>query len=746
MWIKNITDFADRNPCHPREVSSASSVFGFLALKLAEVTMKECKHLRPIFCPKSVAIIGASRRPESVGQAIFRNILLNNYRGILYPVNPKAEGILGVKCYPSVLDIPDKIDLAVIIIPREVVPKVLEECGEKGVKGAVIISAGFKEVGGRGVKLEEKVKRIVKKHHISLVGPNCLGVINTDPEVSLNASFARSIPKKGNIAFLSQSGALCTAVLDYAQGKGFGFSKFISMGNKADVNEIDILHSFAEDPKTDVVLMYLEELEDGKAFIQLARDITGEIAKSKPILAVKSGRTPPGAKAASSHTGSLSGSDEVYDAIFVQAGVLRLDSVEELFDCAVAFANQPLPRGRRTAIVTNAGGPGIMATDACIRYGLEMASFSPRTKGKLKDSLPVEASVENPVDIVGDAQHDRYKIALRAALADRGVDGVIVILTPQTMTDIEEIARVICRISTRRTKPVLGCFMGVVDVSKGVSILEEGGVPHYTFPESAVRALSNMCQYADWVTRPRTAFKTFKVKKRQVSAIFEKARREGRIHIPEAEALGVFEAYGFPVVNSILATSVEECLEAAEKLGYPVVMKIASPDVVHKFDVGGVRVGLDDESSIRRAYREMMRSVKRKMLKASIWGVTVAEMVEGARETIIGMKRDPHFGPILMFGLGGIYVEALRDVTFRLAPIRELSAIKMVESIRAYKMLAGLRGQAPSDLEAIAECLLRLSQLVTDFEEIEELDINPLMVLEKGKGAKAADARILLRP
>lgn len=708
--------------------------------------MKECEHLRPIFCPESIAVIGASRRPESVGQAVFRNILLNNYQGIIYPVNPKARGILGVKCYASVLDIPDELDLAVIIVPREAVPKVLEECGEKGVKGAVIISAGFKEVGGRGVELEEEVKRIVRKHHISLVGPNCLGVINTDPEVSLNASFARSIPKKGNIAFLSQSGALCTAVLDYAQGTGFGFSKFISMGNKADVNEIDILNAFAEDPKTDVVLMYLEELEDGKAFIKLARDITGEIAKRKPILAVKSGRTPPGAKAASSHTGSLSGSDEVYDAIFAQSGVLRVDSVGELFECARAFANQPLPRGHRTAIVTNAGGPGIMATDACIRYGLELASLSPRTKEKLRDSLPSEASVENPIDIIGDAQHDRYKIALRAALADRGVDGVIVILTPLAMTDIEEIARVICGLSAKSTKAVLACFMGVVDISKGVKALEQGGVPHYVFPESAVRALSNMCQYADWVTRPRTAFKTFKVKKRKVGAIFKKARGEKRTHIPEAEALGVFEAYGFPVVDSILATSVEECLEAAEKLGYPVVMKIASPDVIHKFDVGGVSVDLDDESSIKRVYGEMMRTVKRKMPKASIWGVTVAEMVKGARETIIGMKRDPHFGPILMFGLGGIYVEALRDVTFRLAPIRELSAIRMVESIRAYGMLAGVRGQPPSDLKAIAECLLRLSQLVTDFDEIEELDINPLMVLEKGKGAKVADARILLRP
>ncbi|KPJ63346.1 MAG: acyl-CoA synthetase [Planctomycetes bacterium DG_23] len=708
--------------------------------------MKECEDLRPIFCPKSIAVIGASRRPESVGQAIFRNILLNNYRGILYPVNPKAKGILGVKCYPSVKDIPEEIDLAVIIVPREVVPKVLEECGEKGVKGAVIISAGFKEVGGRGVQLEEQVKRIVRRHDISLVGPNCLGVINTDPEVSLNASFARSIPKRGNIAFLSQSGALCTAVLDYAQGTGFGFSKFISMGNKADVNEIDILHAFAEDPKTDVVLMYLEEVEDGKAFIKLAWDITGEIARRKPILAVKSGRTPPGAKAASSHTGSLSGSDEVYDAIFAQSGVLRVDSVEELFDCAVAFANQPLPQGRRAAIVTNAGGPGIMATDACIRYGLEMAALSPKTKAKMKKRLPAEAIVENPIDLIGDAQNDRYKIALRAVLADRKVDGVIVILTPQTMTDIEEIARVICQISTRATKPILACFMGVVDISKGVKILEEGAVPHYTFPESAARALGNMSQYADWTTRPRTAFKTFKVKKRKVRAIFKKAREEKRTHIPEAEAVEVLEAYGFPVVDYILATSVEECLKAAQKFGYPVVMKIASPDVIHKFDVGGVSVGLDDESSIRRAYREMMRSVKRKMPKASIWGVTIAEMVKGARETIIGMKRDPHFGPILMFGLGGIYVEALRDVTFRLAPIRELSAIRMIESIRAYRMLAGLRGQAPSDLDAIAECLLRLSQLVTDFGEIEELDVNPLMVLEEGKGAKVADARILLRP
>ncbi|MFQ5963704.1 MAG: acetate--CoA ligase alpha subunit [Candidatus Scalinduaceae bacterium] len=703
--------------------------------------MDKMKQLEYAFSPKSIAVIGASTRDGTVGRSIFSNILLNKYNGIMYPVNPKSKGIIGVKCYSSIMEIPDSVDMAIIIVPRDFVPGVIKECGLKGVKVIVIISAGFKEIGGEGIILERKVKEIANRYSMSLIGPNCFGIINTSSDISLNATFSRTIPKKGNIAFISQSGALCAAILDYAKSEYIGFSKFVSMGNKADIMENDLLSMLEKDPNTDVILMYIEDLVNGREFINIARKITSR----KPILAIKSGRTPQGARAASSHTGSLSGSDDVYNAIFAQCGVLRVETMEELFSYGKAFAKQPLPKGRRMAIITNAGGPGIITTDACVKYNLELPAFQKNTTKKLKAKLPPAANTNNPVDVLGDATSDRYGIALDSILKDSNIDGVIVILTPAAVTDIKEIAKVIATTSAKYDKPVLCCFMGLFDVSEGIMILEENNIPHYSFPEVTARALSNMYEYSWWTERPRTRVRKFKVNKKAVSRIINKVKNEKRSFLFEQEALSVFKAYGLPVVDSILATNEDDAAIAAERFGYPVVAKVASPDILHKFDVGGVRLDLKNKNELISSYRKIVANVKSHKPDAKIKGMTVQKMIEGGKEAIIGMNRDVQFGPLLMFGLGGIYVEAIRDVTFRLAPIRSLSAIRMIKSIRAYKILEGVRGEKPSDIDAIAKCLERISQLVIDFESILELDINPLRVFNKGKGCKVVDARIIIK-
>ncbi|UCG51760.1 MAG: acetate--CoA ligase family protein [Candidatus Latescibacterota bacterium] len=702
-------------------------------------------NLDSIFSSHSIAVVGASSKPNTVGQSIFSNLLFSGYCGVLYPVNPKAKSISGVRCYANVKEIPGELDLGIFIVPSVVTAQALLEAADKGIKAAIVISAGFKEIGGEGVKREEELKRIVKEHGIKLVGPNCLGVINTDPDVMMNASFAKTMPKEGNISFVSQSGALCTAVLDYAKGNNFGFAKFISIGNKADVNEIDLLKYLHKDPKTDVILMYVEDLMNGYEFIQVARDITGNDENPKPILAIKSGRTDQGAKAASSHTGSLAGSDEVYEAIFNQAGIIRAERVEELFDLAIAFAQQPLPRGKRVAIVTNAGGPGILATDSCIRSGLELASFEETTVEELKKHLPPTANFSNPIDVIGDARHDRYHAALSAVCNDPNVDSVITILTPQDMTDIEDIAWEIVNTSKSCNKPLLANFMGIIDVSKGVQILEENEVPTYIFPESAAKALASMYDYTQWCSRPRTEVRKYDdVDGETVRKIFEKVRQEKRVHLPEIEALEVLKAYGFPTLPSELATSADDALKAAKKMGYPVVLKIVSPDIIHKVDVGGVVVGIDSHNELLDAYLEMTNSVAQKAPKAKLWGVNVQKMASSGTEVIVGMNRDQKFGPLIMFGLGGTFVEALRDVTFRFVPILELGAYRMIQSIRSYKMLEAFRGKKAKDIHAIADIIMRLSQLIMDFPEIQEFDMNPIMVYEEGEGCKVADVRIIL--
>ncbi len=706
--------------------------------------------LKALLEPRSVAVIGASTRPHAVGRAVFANILLGEFQGVVYPVNPKAHSIMGVRAYPSVLDIPDPIDLAVVVVPAPVVPQVLEECGQKGIRAAVVISAGFKEVGPQGAALEEQVKAVARKYDMALMGPNCLGLINTDPKVRLNATFARSMPPAGNIAFISQSGAVGVAALEYVVGEHIGLSKFLSIGNKAVLHENHLLQALAEDPQTDVILLYLEDLEDPKGFIELARTITGELAHKKPILAIKSGRTREGARAAASHTGALAGSDEVYESLFRQSGVLRVDTLEELFDYARALAMQPPPRGKRVAIVTNAGGPGIMATDASVRHGLQMASFTPATREALRKGLPPAAAINNPVDLVGDAQADRYAYALDLVLKDENVDAVLVICTPQIMIDLPEVARTVARIAQEHParKPILASFMALEDIGPVARILEEAGVPNYRFPEAAARALAEMVRYVEWVHRTRTPIRVFEdVDREAARAIVQRALQEGRTFLPEPEAHALLRAYGFPTVPGRLARTEEDAVAAAAEIGYPVVLKIVSPHIIHKFDVGGVELNLQDEDAVRRAYRCIMARVQAAMPEAEIWGVYVQQYVQArdAVETILGMNRDPHFGPLLMFGLGGVYVEVLKDVTFRIAPIRELSAYRMLQEIRGHALLTGFRGQPPRDIKALAQCIMRLSQLAVEIEEIEELDINPLLALEKGQGARVLDARVLLR-
>ncbi len=705
---------------------------------------KSVSKLSSIFYPKSIAIIGASRQQGSVGQALLANIIDSRFQGIVYPVNPRAKGILGIKCYPRVMDIPDEVDLAIVIVPARFVPGVLEECGKKKIKGAIVISAGFKEIGGEGIELEKKVQKIIQKYDISLVGPNCLGVMNTDLELSMNATFGTPMSKEGNIAFISQSGALCVAVLDYAKESNIGFSKFISMGNKAGLTENELLLYLKNDPKTDVILMYLEDLVNGREFMKIARDITSSPTNPKPIIALKAGRTLLGAKAASSHTGSLAGSDRVYDAIFNQCGVLRGETLEELFDYVKAFSSQPLPQGENVAIITNSGGPGILATDSCIRHGLNIAPFSKNTINALKTILPPQASLNNPVDLIAEAQHELYEATLREILKDKNVHSSIIILTATSFTDVDKIADSIVRTAKKFKKPVLCSFLGVYDVSSGIEILEENGIPSYRFPESAARVLSEMTKFNWWLNRPKTEVKKFSVNKAKAKKIIDSVKKEGRLFLLEHESYEVLKAYHFPVVKSSLAKNKTEAAEAAQKIGFPVVLKIASPDILHKFDFGGVKLNLKNKNEVSQAYDAILKDVLAKKPKAKIRGVLVEEMASQGKEIILGMSRDPQFGPILMFGLGGIYVEALEDVTFRLAPIRELTADMMIKRTKTHKILEGFRGEPAYDTEAISECLKRLSQLVTDFEEIKELDINPLFVYEKGKGCAIVDARIIL--
>lgn len=709
-----------------------------------ELNELNIKDITSVLEPKSVAVIGASRKEGTVGYAILNN-LLGKFKGKVFPINPNADSILGVKSYPSIKDIEDYIDLAVIAIKAELIPDTLHQCGEKKIKSVVIISAGFKETGEKGLELERQVIKIAKQYNISMVGPNCLGVINTDPNVYLNAAFTKEMPATGSIAFVSQSGALCTGVLDYIKTQHIGLSKVVSLGNKADVNENDVLYYLWKDSQTKVILLYLEDLADGKKFLEISRKILSDEKNRKPILVLKSGRTPAGAKAVASHTGSLAGSDEVYNALFKQAGVLRVESIKELFDYAIGFVDQPLPKSNRTVIITNAGGPGIMATDACVNHGLNLVQIDTESRLKLQQKLPPHASLNNPIDVIGDAQHDRYEAALEGVLNDRNVDGVIVLLTPQSMTDVENIAEIIVKLSKNNNKPIITSFLGGPDVAKGKEILITNGIPCYTFPEESVSVLSIMNEYVKIINTPKPQVKTFNVNKNYVTELLNKVKTNKYGFIPDDAAFKVLEAYGLPTLSWGIAKTAKEAVEIANKIGYPVALKVVSPDVVHKTDAGGVRLNLKNDEEVKTSFESIFKSVKEHIPEAVIEAIMVEKMANKGREIILGIKRDKKLGPVIMFGLGGIYVEVLKDVSFRVAPVSEYDAISMIKEIKTYKLLEGVRGEKPYDIEAIIECIQRLSQLAIEQEKIEELDINPLIVCEKGKGAVVVDTRIAIK-
>ncbi len=704
------------------------------------------KHLDAVFSPASVAVVGATRTVGTVPHDIFQNILEAGYQGVVYPVSPRSPSISGVKAYKYVVDIPDPVDLAVIVFPSSVCHLAMEQCGQKGVKAAVVISAGFREVGGAGLEREAQLKEIAARHGISIVGPNCLGAINTDPTVRLNASFARKMPAQGSIAFLSQSGALCTAVLDYARGKHIGFSKFISFGNKADVSEVDLFYYLARDEATRVILVYLEEVRDGEALLRAARSVIRETGK--PILAIKSGRTSAGASAAASHTGSLAGSDEVCDAVFRQAGIVRCSTIEDMFNRAIALAYQPRPRTNRVAIVTNAGGPGVMAADACADQGLELAGFSEQTAELLKDKLPATANLKNPVDVIGDARSDRYRAALGACLADPAVAGAMVILTPQSMTDIDAIAAEVVRTAGAcPQKPVYASFMGEADVASGIDLLQRAHIPHYILPESMSVAFSTAYLFGESLKVGPAPVPRFEdVDRAVVEEALAKASAAGQLYLPEVEATRVLAAYGIPVLPARVAATAAEAAAAAAQVGFPVAMKVYSPDVVHKLDAGGVMLNVQDERAAAEAFDRIISAVREAAPGAQVKGVNVQRMAPAGREVILGVKRDPAFGPVAMFGLGGTFVEVFRDVAFRAVPLDVEDVQGMVREVRSYPILAGVRGGPAYDVAMIEQCIERLGQLALDFPQIAELDVNPVIVLEAGRGAVAADARIGLAP
>jgi acetyl coenzyme A synthetase (ADP forming)-like protein len=695
--------------------------------------------MEEFFRPRSVAVIGASRDEAKLGYKILDNILKSGYKGDVYPINPKADEILGKKCYPKVTDISDDVDLAVVVVPAEHVIPVVDDCGRKGVKGVVVISAGFKESGAEGVKRERDLVRVVKGYGMRLIGPNCLGIIDT--HCPLNASFAAAMPNKGWIAFISQSGALGTAILDWALAEGIGFSKFISIGNKADVGETELMEACAEDPNTKVIIIYSEGISDGRAFMEAALKVT----KKKPVIVVKAGITSSGSRAASSHTGSLAGSAMAYEAAFRQCGVLKASSIEEMFDISFLFASQPLIAGNRIAIVTNAGGPGVIAADAIENFGLRLATLSPGTISSLRSILPPAANIYNPVDVLGDALADRYGAALDAVLMDENVDGVLAILTPQVVTQIPETAKAVVEISRKFDKTVAACFMGEWKIRDGIRILLENGIPNYPFPEKAISSMKAMVEYRRWLEKPLPSPERFPVDEGKARSIIDSARSEGRITLGDVETREILRAYGIAVPRSKVASTADEAVAQAEEIGFPVAMKIVSPDILHKTDVGGVKLNLQSPADVRDAFDLMMYRATKYMPEARILGVQIQEMVRGRREAIIGMSSDPQFGPMIMFGLGGVYVEAMKDVSFRIAPVSREEAEEMVREIRSYPLLAGIRGEPPADIEAIVDAILRVSQLSLDFPDIVELDINPLLVGEKGKGAVAVDSRIVLR-
>lgn len=694
-----------------------------------------------LFNPKNVAVIGASASPEKIGYAIVDNMIKSGFKGKIFPINPKEKEILGLPCHPNIGKLEGQVDLAVISVPAKFCVQVARECGEAGVKGAIVITAGFKEIGGEGLKLERELQEVGKHYNMRLVGPNCVGLMDT--HAPLNASFATGFPDKGNISFISQSGAMVIAILDWSFQTGLGFSRFISLGNKSDLSEIDFIECCTADPNTKVILLYAEDVADGEKFVRVCT----EASKVKPIVILKSGTSTAGAQAASSHTGALAGSNRAYDTAFRQSGILRADNMSELFDLGHAFSTQPLPSGNRVAIITNSGGPAIIATDAIEKSGLKMARFDKATVDQLHENLPAESNIYNPIDVLGDARVDRFKFALKMVYEDENVDSVIVILSPTAVAEPEETARAVLEFKKKYPdKPLFAVYMGGKTLVQGKEILLKAEVPTFTFPESAVTALEGMVRYADFRRAKEAAplLPPPKVERNIVKATFYDVLKDRRVLLLAHESSQILDAYGIPVNRTYLTTSAAEACRISEKIGFPVVLKVSSPRIAHKTDVGGVEIGLHNRREVERAYKRIMERVTRYMPDAPIYGIEISKMVDDGIEVIIGMSRDIQFGPMIAFGLGGIYVNLLKDVSFRLASaLNNRQAIEeMIAETKAYTLLKGYRGQKSADMDALIDAIYRTARLVQDFEEITEMDINPLRVY--AKGASGLDVKITI--
>ena len=698
--------------------------------------------LGSLLAPRSVAVIGASRSRGHIGNQILANILEYHFTGTVYPVNPRARSICAVRSYATVNDLPETVDVAVVVVPKNAVLETAEECGSAGVRNLIVISAGFREVGAEGAERERRLLEICKYHRMRLVGPNCMGVINSSPDVSLNATFAPVMPPYGRAAFVSQSGALGLSILDHAREYGIGISQFVSVGNKADVSGNDLLAAWENDPTVGVILMYVESFGNPRRFLELASRIT----RQKPIIVVKSGRSRSGARAASSHTGALAASDVAVDALLAQAGVLRAGTVEELFEMAMAFDARTLPLSRRTAVLTNAGGPGILAADALEAKGLDLVELSTQTTAKLAPLFPAEASIRNPLDMIASATPNGYRMALEALLADPNVDAVVPIFVPPLGVRQEDVVTAI--VSASRAvpgKPLVGVLMGREGLPSGREQLQEAGIPAFVFPESAAQALSVLNRHREWTEQPQVATKPFAVSRETAASIIAAARREQRDRLSIVEALSLLVAYGIPVAPVRFAGDTAAAARAAREVGFPVAIKIASPDVVHKTDVSGVELDVRTEADLGDAYVRLVSHVLERAPAARLTGVIVQHMasIDGGREMIAGIARDPDFGPLIMIGLGGVYVEALRDVAFRIAPLDDVQAAAMLQELRGATALDALRGKPAVDRGAVVDVLARLSQLALDFPEIAELDINPLIA--HAAGVLAVDARVVLK-
>lgn len=688
-----------------------------------------------LFYPQSIAVIGASKTEGKVGHEVLNNLVKSGFEGSIIPVNQAGGELLGLKVYTEINDYPDSIDMAVLAVPAEQVPDSARSAVYKKVKSVVVVASGFQESGEKGKKLEDELVQICQRGKVRLLGPNCLGMINT--EINLNASFSKRIPKPGSMAIFSQSGALCTSMMDLAESRELGVSKSISIGNKADITEVEVLEALAGDEQTKVIVGYLEDISDGDGFVKAAE--AASMVKSVVIL--KSGTTVAGKHAAAIHTGVLSGEDTAYGAAFKRAGICRADTFEALFDYSIALAMQPLPEGNRVFVITNSGGSGTITADAIEKEGLEICEISDPLKKSLQHILPRAAKINNPLDLSAAAQPEDYAQLLQEIQKDEGVDAVIVILAPQYLDHPKDTARIIAD-TQDFTKPVLASFLGGNDAMPSRKEMAARHLPFYDTPERAIAALRSMYNYGEWKRRPARQVVRFPVNRRRVERIITRRQRTGRLRLGEVKAKDILKAYGFRTLEGRLTVSPEQAVELARFIGFPVAMKIVSPNIVHKSDMGGVKLNIGSSQAVADAFELMMLRIRKHAPEAHIDGVYVEKMAESGLEVILGMKRDPQFGPMLMFGLGGIFVEMMEDIAFHLAPITKDEAILMLKSTRSYELLHGKRGIKEVDIDALAISLQRISQLATDFPEIKEIDINPLIVGEIGNEPVVADARM----